>query len=512
MISIGLIVFREALEISLILGILLAATQNIHNRLRWIWGGFSAGVAGSLVIASFAAAIAEAFEGIGQDLLNAMILITAGILIAWTVIWMEAHGKNLSQQLKSVARDIVELKKPLRTLSIVIALAVLREGSEIILFTYGFLISGQSHMAAAVGILSGLSVGFLVGFIIYQGLVRFSARALFQISTVLLAFMASGMIAQGMASLAAAGVITVLADNVWDSSSFLPEQSWAGAILKSMIGYSSRPMGIQLLTYLLSLSLIFIILYAPVKRIKQMITGKIKHLIYPVVVIVTFFTWDLMPLRAEKIYSPHITGREIELETHSSFYMNDWATFKNGHGHKIALGISPTSFWFTELYGAFNAQPGAPLAMSSLEWENRFMLAEPGEWFIDTGLYLAYAFSLDRTSQDDLEFKVLLEKDTGKFTHRLNPIAEFHLGGMAPVSYSMELAYGGFYRLSPFFEPGFETYMGFGQFNKFSMLLGPVVYGKIGFFKYEAGYLFDLASGIVRTDSLKINLEYEIYF
>ena len=53
MISFAIIVFREMLEMSLILGVLLAATPGLPKRNRWIAIGIGAGILGSLLVAVF---------------------------------------------------------------------------------------------------------------------------------------------------------------------------------------------------------------------------------------------------------------------------------------------------------------------------------------------------------------------------------------------------------------------------------------------------------------------------
>ena len=62
------IVFREVLEAGLIIGIVLAATQGVVGRARWMVTGIVAGILGAAVVALFAGAISEAFEGAGQEL------------------------------------------------------------------------------------------------------------------------------------------------------------------------------------------------------------------------------------------------------------------------------------------------------------------------------------------------------------------------------------------------------------------------------------------------------------
>ena len=69
-----IIVFREVLEAGLIVGIVMAATQGVPGRGRWISLGIAAGVLGACIVALFAGGISEAFEGSGQELLNAAVL------------------------------------------------------------------------------------------------------------------------------------------------------------------------------------------------------------------------------------------------------------------------------------------------------------------------------------------------------------------------------------------------------------------------------------------------------
>src|SRR5215208_3527730 len=140
----ALIVFREVLEAALIVGIVGAATQGIAGRRLWIAAGIAAGIAGSLMVAAGAEAISHLAEGMGQELFNASILGIAVVMLAWHNIWMSAHGRVLAAQAKSVGAEIREGAKALSVLLVVIAVAVLREGSETVLFLYGVSISGDA--------------------------------------------------------------------------------------------------------------------------------------------------------------------------------------------------------------------------------------------------------------------------------------------------------------------------------------------------------------------------------
>ena len=61
MFAIALVVFREVLEIALILGVLMAATRGLVNRVQWVWVGIFGGLGGAALIAFFADRISQAF-------------------------------------------------------------------------------------------------------------------------------------------------------------------------------------------------------------------------------------------------------------------------------------------------------------------------------------------------------------------------------------------------------------------------------------------------------------------
>ena len=91
-----IIVFREVLEAGLIIGIVLAATEGVTHRGRWIAGGIAGGVAGAALLAAFAGALSNAFSGSGQELFNATILLVAVVMLGVHVTWMASHGKQMA--------------------------------------------------------------------------------------------------------------------------------------------------------------------------------------------------------------------------------------------------------------------------------------------------------------------------------------------------------------------------------------------------------------------------------
>jgi high-affinity iron transporter len=253
MLSSAVVVFREVFEIVLILGIVLAATRGMPRRVYAIGTGLAAGIGGAGLIAVFIDNISAFAEGLGQEIFNAAILFSAAAFIGWTLVWMKKHAREMKAHFEEIGHAVTSGKLPLMSLSMVIALAILREGSEIVLFTYGMLASGQSAQMIMLGSAVGLFGGAIVGVLLYMGLVRISMKHFFRVTGTLLMLLVAGMMSQGIGFLTAAGMFESLSAPVWDSSWLLSEHGVIGETLKALIGYTAQPSIMQIIVYLLTL-------------------------------------------------------------------------------------------------------------------------------------------------------------------------------------------------------------------------------------------------------------------
>ncbi len=245
-----IIVFREVIEAGLIVGIVMAATRGVHGRGRWVSIGVGAGVLGAALVAMFAGAISQAFEGSGQELFNASVLGIAVIMLMWHNAWMARHGREIAEEMRNVGEAVSEGAKPLTALAIVVGLAVLREGSEVVLFLYGIFASGTSGSSLLAGGLLGVLAGAAFTGLTYFGLLAIPTRYIFSVTSWLIALLAAGMAAQSVQFLNNAGVAVVLDRTVWDTSWLLSEGSIFGRLLHTLIGYTERPTELQLVTYI----------------------------------------------------------------------------------------------------------------------------------------------------------------------------------------------------------------------------------------------------------------------
>lgn len=258
MLGAAVIVFRESFEAALLIGIIAAATRAIPRRGRMVGGGVLAGVLGALVVALMTGRIAQLFGGMGQELFNATILGLAVIMLGWHNIWMSVHGAELAADARRVGRDVTEGRRALSAILVVIAVAVLREGSETVLFLYGLLSAGTVSTADLLtGAALGLVAGVGVGAVMYAGILRVPMRWFFAVTSALILLLAAAMAAQMARFLVQGDVLPTLADPVWDTSRLLSADSPVGALLHALMGYDPQPSGMQLVFYLATAGIIW---------------------------------------------------------------------------------------------------------------------------------------------------------------------------------------------------------------------------------------------------------------
>ena len=257
MLATAIIVFREVLEAALIVGIVLAASQGVPSRGFWVGGGIAGGILGAVVVAGFAETLAAAMAGIGQEIFNAAILFAAVAMLGWHNIWMRRHAGELAAAANRLGAAVRAGSQPLWALAFAVGLAVLREGSEVVLFLYGIAAAGEDSAGAmGLGGALGLAAGVAAGGGIYFGLVHIPMRHLFAVTSWLILLLAAGMASQAAAFLLQADLLPPLGQSLWDTSFVLADQSLTGRVLHVLVGYTAQPAGIQLVFYLATLLII----------------------------------------------------------------------------------------------------------------------------------------------------------------------------------------------------------------------------------------------------------------
>lgn len=254
-----IIVFREVLEAGLVVGVVLAATRGVSGRSWWIAAGVAAGVAATAVIAGLAGEMSTLVHGSGRKVFNAAILALAVVMLGWTVVWMSVHGRQMAADLKKVGKDVAEGRKPLAALAVVVCVAVLREGVEVVLFLYGMVAGGEvTALDVVIGGALGILGGAAVAGVLYLGLAAIPIKHVFKVIAILISLLAAGLAAQSVGLLQSAGYLPFLSAEAWDTSHILRQGSILGRILHTLVGYLARPTGLELVAYAATLLAIFL--------------------------------------------------------------------------------------------------------------------------------------------------------------------------------------------------------------------------------------------------------------
>ncbi|MBU6448483.1 MAG: FTR1 family protein [Rhodospirillales bacterium] len=265
-----IIVFREVLEAGLIVGIVMAATAGIPRRARYLWGGLLAGLTGAGLLAAGLGELTQMFAGNGQDVFDAVILVFAVLMLAWHAAWMARHGREMAAQMRGMGAEVLAGQRTMMAMAMVIAIAILREGSEVALFLYGIATAANLSAAALIsGGVLGILGGGAVSWALYRGLLAIPLRHLFGATSSLISLLAAGMAGQAAALLANDNYIPALGYQLWNTSWLLSTGSIAGKAAQALLGYSDRPMGIQLLAWIITLAALLWLSHRPTKLNKS---------------------------------------------------------------------------------------------------------------------------------------------------------------------------------------------------------------------------------------------------
>ena len=523
MLGSAIIVFREVLEAALIIGLVLAATRGIAQRGRWVSGGLGIGLGIAVIFALLAEQISQLAAGMGQELLNALILFAAVFMLGWHNVWMKKHAKHLIQQMNTMGQAVNEGEEPLYMLAIIVGLAVSREGAEVVLFMHGMIAAGSQPMSMVVGALSGLGAGVIIGAALYFGLLRIPTRYLFQVTGIMILVLAAGLASQAAAYLVQADILPSLGNSIWDTSRILPEQSVLGNVLHTLIGYVANPMGIQIVFYAGTLIIIGSLVTLVNKPAKQHL-GSSSVMAGIMIIFAMLLAGNTNDAQAtHKVYSPNVVQGEVELEFRGDTTF-DGNNNKNDKKKMIfEAGYGVTDWWSTAIFGEIEQEPGASkVNYEATAWENIFQLTEQGQYWLDAGLYLEYEVPRESGKNHKFEGKILLEKPVNNFVHTANLIFEHETGPGAMSETEFGYAWRSKWMLDKAFEPSIEVFGTFGDIGSFKSIskqdhrAGPVLTGSFttgrkSKIKYEAGYLVGLTAA-APVGTAKWLLEYEMYF
>lgn len=240
------IVWRESVEALLVVGILftwLRASPAGRRGLPWLWGGVAAGLALAGALALILLGVASWLSDAGQEWFQAIMALTACVLVVHMVCWMKRHGRSLKRELESGATRQLH-DSNWWGLLVLVMIAVAREGSETVVFLYGTIAGGgaghsawQLALAGAMGFVAAL----LTFWLLQLGGKLITWKRFFRLTEILLLLLASSLLVSGLDHLISLEALPVIMDPVWDSSGLLDANQGWGKILADFAGYRAYP-------------------------------------------------------------------------------------------------------------------------------------------------------------------------------------------------------------------------------------------------------------------------------
>ena len=267
MFKIAIVVFRECVEIALLLGIIMAITKRIENSRLYIIAGSMLGLIGASLFAFFTQYISISYAGMGDEIFDAAVILVTVALIIWTIVWMKDYESELKLRFGDISSDQEKSFKNKILLVLVVASTILREGTEIILLVYGISSAEKINIDNyLIGLGIGSLCGLVFGTLIYQGLTKFAGKYIFKISFILLMLIAAGFASQAAGKLISADIIHSYSDQMWDSSWLISDLSSTGKLLNAITGYTARPAGMQIIFYAATICLVLLLSKIKSKR------------------------------------------------------------------------------------------------------------------------------------------------------------------------------------------------------------------------------------------------------
>jgi hypothetical protein len=221
---------------------------------------------------------------------------------------------------------------------------------------------------------------------------------------------------------------------------------------------------------------------------------------------------------AAKVHLPTVVQGELEFELLGGYQW--WSGADDNHERQFVgeIGYGFTPWWKSELGVGTTRVPNESYRLDEIEWENTFALTEPGQYWLDLGLFaeLAYDYPVRRSA---IALGPMFQKEVGSFQGNLNVILERELGrnaeNGAAINYEMQVKWRG----NPRFEPGVQAIGSLGRTNDFGheteTSIGPAFFGQIltggrSKLKYDAAVLFGVNKNSPDT-TVRFQIEYEIY-
>lgn len=271
------VTLREGVEAALVVGIVLAYLKKAERSYlsRWVYVGIAAGIAASVLVGVLLSGslvwLSNTSEGYGRVaklVLEGVFGVVAIALLSWMLVWMSQQARSMKGEVEGAITSALQQDNAALGVFGLIAIAVLREGFETVLFLAAQFQEGWIPITGAV---AGLIGAVVIGVLLFQLGVKINLRCFFQVMGVFLLLIVAGLVVSALRHFD--GAIATLAQldpqyanlcpgtngaclmgpQVWDASHILPDKQFPGIVLKALFGYTQRLYLVQAIAYLLFL-------------------------------------------------------------------------------------------------------------------------------------------------------------------------------------------------------------------------------------------------------------------
>jgi hypothetical protein len=216
------------------------------------------------------------------------------------------------------------------------------------------------------------------------------------------------------------------------------------------------------------------------------------------------------------VSSPYVKEGILELESKNRFDEDDRNSEDGFRRHFLSAAYGINRWWAFELAGEFDRTPQQGYGgLTLLSIENTFQFTKRGEYWLDSGLKVSYGVAGESAEPDELDLRLILVRNQGRFRHTANLGWAQEIGPSSNANPTGELRFATRYNAGKWVNPGLEYYAAFNEYSDMQgwddqrHRIGPALYGKLADgVSYETGVAFGL-SRRAEDAVFKLNLKYE---
>ena len=277
-----LIALREGVEAALIVGVVAAYLVKVgrRNLLPKVWFGVIIAAALPLSLGAIMTWGPYTLSFQAQEILGGTLSLVAVAMVTWMILWMSSNSRQFARKLREDTAAQLASGSDWGVVWIAF-IAVAREGIETALFVWATIKSSAENAIAApaLGVVTGLLVAVVIGWLIYTGAARINLSIFFNITGLLLIFVAAGIVSYGIGDLQEASVIPGWGTPIYDITayldgsvySWLTTSSWWWTLLEAMFNVNASPTHLQLIGWVL-----YIVIILPLFLVRSGMVGA-KH-------------------------------------------------------------------------------------------------------------------------------------------------------------------------------------------------------------------------------------------